>query len=118
MNARRPLYGNVLISGGLTLLLLGAGNWAVGSVRVEAYAEAAGPFPIVDGRTGKERLLQPVEEGKESLRVDLAKHEFYQLVQSSGRIMMVLGAGCVLGGIAGRRWSVGRGIRTVAAGAG
>lgn len=119
-NARRPVYGNVLIAGGLALLALGAGNWIVGAIRAEPYAEAIVPEPpsAPHGRTGKERLLDPIGEGEESLRIDRAKHEFYQLVRSSGRVMMVLGAGCVLGGMVGRRWSASRVARTVIAGAG
>lgn len=106
VNFRRLPYSSALLVGGLLLFVLGAGNWIVGSVREKPYAEMAGEeLPVARGNA-KERLLQPVEDGEESLRIGQAKLEFYRLVGSAGRLMMVLGAGCVLGGIvAGSRFA-------------
>jgi hypothetical protein len=50
----------------------------------------------------KADLLEPTDEERQERDVARAKLEFYQVVQSGGRFMVLLGFVCLLGGWAAR----------------
>ena len=98
-----PPHKNRLLIAGITLVFLGVGNWFFGVVRSAPYvayvAEHPGPKKIE--RSLKAQLLLPPDEERERRDIAYAKLEFYGLVQSGGRWMILLGT--VLAGIAWRR---------------
>ncbi|MGH7822034.1 MAG: hypothetical protein ACREQ9_19910 [Candidatus Binatia bacterium] len=97
---RLPAYKNQLLVAGVMLVVLGLGNWVVGAWRVEPYAEylAQNPGPIERPEDLKSALLEPPDDEREERSVSRAKLEFYELVRSGGRLMVLLGALCLLGG--------------------
>jgi hypothetical protein len=98
-----PPHKNRLLVAGITLVLLGIGNWFFGVVRSAPYHEylLVHPGPEQSDKSLKAQLLLPPDEERERRDIAYAKLDFYGLVQSGGRIMMI--AGVVLAGIAWRR---------------
>ncbi|MGH7856815.1 MAG: hypothetical protein ACREQY_05745 [Candidatus Binatia bacterium] len=96
-----PAYKNLLLVAGVMLVVLGIGNWAVGALRVERYADYLAQHPDPAGHTGdvKAALLEPPDDQREERNVSRAKLEFYELVRSGGRLMVVLGVVCLVAGL-------------------
>lgn len=106
VSARRlPAYKNMLVVGGVLLILLGMGNWVTGAVRTQPYAQylKLHPGPRLTTQSLKADLLEPTDDERQERDVARAKLEFYQLVQSGGRFMVLLGCVCLLGGWAARK---------------
>jgi hypothetical protein len=105
--ARRPPppYKDVLLVVGVLLVLFGIGNWIIGSLRSQPNAEYLREHPGPELRTQslKADLLEAPDNERQQRDVARAKLEFYQLVQSGGRFMVLLGGLCLLGGWALRR---------------
>jgi hypothetical protein len=95
----------MLIVGGVLLVLFGVGNWLTGAVRTRPYAAylELHPGPKLSSQGLKAELLEPLDEERQERDVARVKLEFYQLVQSGGRFMVLLGAICLLGGWVARR---------------
>src|SRR6185503_17360326 len=88
-----PLHKNRLLIAGIVLLLIGSGNWFFGVVRSAPYHDYLAEHP---GRAQTElslkaQLLLPPDEERERRDIAYAKVDFYGLVQSGGRWMMLLG---------------------------
>lgn len=94
----RAAYKNLLLVAGVLLLVLGTGNWITGAIRTRPYIEYLRTHPGPRTATGdlKTELLEPPDEEREERNVTRAKLQFYQLVQSGGRLMVVVGACCLL----------------------
>lgn len=99
MAKRIPAYKDVLLIAGLLLVCLGIGNWAIGATRAHPYARylQRHPGPPRASDRSKNELLEPPDDQREQRDVARGKLEFYQLVQSGGRLMVITGALCVLG---------------------
>ena len=99
-----PPYKNMLLVAGVLLIMLGIGNWVIGAGQSAPHAEYLrvnpGPKP---SQSLQSELLEPPDDKREERDVARAKLEFYQLVQSGGRFMVLLGAVCLLAGWAARK---------------
>jgi hypothetical protein len=99
-----PAHKNMLFVAGTLLVMLGIGNWVTGAMRTRPYAEYLqkhpGPRP---SQSVKADLLEPPDEERQERDVARAKLEFYLLVQTGGRLMVLLGALCLFGGWIARR---------------
>ncbi|MGH7898559.1 MAG: hypothetical protein ACREQQ_11440, partial [Candidatus Binatia bacterium] len=106
MAARYPLppYKNLLLVTGGLLVLLGIGNWAIGALRTRPHAEflQSHPEPRLPTENVKAELLEPPDDQRQERDVARAKLEFYQLVQSGGRLLVLIGAVCLISGWATR----------------
>jgi len=99
---------------GLFLVLLGFGNWYTGKDKSVEYVEilAAGKipalaedfedFPELSGHTTA-TLLSPLQRGSDAHTSVTAKLDFYQVVQSGGRLLVLLGLFCTAAGLI-RSW--------------
>jgi hypothetical protein len=106
VTARRlPPHKNMLFVGGVLLVLFGIGNWVAGAVRTRPYAAylERNPGPRFPSQGLKADLLEAPDEKRQERDVARAKLEFYQVVQSGGRFMVLLGSICLLGGWVARR---------------
>jgi hypothetical protein len=56
------------------------------------------PGPTLIKRSSQSELLEPPDDKREERDVARARLEFYQLVQTGGRFMVLLGATCLLAG--------------------
>ena len=97
------MHKNRLLIAGITLFVFGVGNWFFGVVRSAPYVEylAQHPGPQHRERSLKEQLLLPPDEERERRDIAYAKLDFYGLVQSGGRGLMLLGG--LLGAVAWQR---------------
>jgi hypothetical protein len=98
VNPRRtPLHKSPVLVTGMLLLVLGIGNWVAGGIRSTPYVEylARSPGPRSTNDL-KARLLDPPDEERERRDIARAKLDFYQLVQSGGRLMILFGVVCLL----------------------
>ena len=106
---RRPLppYKDMLLVAGVVLILFGIGNWVTGALQTQPPAEylRSHPGPGLRSRNLKAELLEAPDNERQQRDVARAKLEFYQLVQSGGRFMVLLGCLCLLGGWAVRKVS-------------
>jgi hypothetical protein len=95
----------MLIVGGVLLVLFGVANWLTGAVRTRPYIEylELHPGPRLSSQALKAELLEPLDEERQERDVARAKLEFYQVVQSGGRFMVLLGSVCLLGGWVAQR---------------
>ena len=111
---RSPL---VLI--GVVLLVIGFGNWYAGVDKGEEYERllAAGnlPTPVDDYEDFQElnarttaTLLNPLQRGSDEYTLANAKLDFYKVVQSGGRMLVLLGLFCSAAGVI-RSWQRRRG---------
>ncbi len=108
-----------LILVGVALIIIGAGNWYTGFDKGAEYERllAAGNLPsAVDdyedfhnltARTAA-TLLAPLQRGSDEYTLANAKLDFYKVVQSGGRMLMLLGLFCAAAG-AIRSWQRRRG---------
>src|SRR5262245_12570774 len=101
---RLPAYKSLLLVAGVLLIMFGVANWVTGAVRTRPYAKylRLHPGPRLPSQNLKAQLLEPPDDERQERDVARAKLEFYQVVQSGGRFMVVLGFVCLLGGWAAR----------------
>jgi hypothetical protein len=106
MNALR----HPLLPVGLLLVLLGFGNWYTGKDKGAEYEEllAAGKLPSpaepfeefreLDAHTSA-TLLRSLQRGSDESALVNAKLDFYKVVQSGGRILILVGLFCAAAGL-------------------
>jgi len=99
----RPAYKSVLVVGGLLFVALGAGNWVIGAVRAAPHKEnVARTHESRAARHDlKDYLLEPHDENVEERDISRAKLEYYELVRTGGRLMVVVGSLFLIAGIGG-----------------
>jgi hypothetical protein len=121
---------NPLLPVGVLLVLLGLGNWYTGhgktleheqllaSEGVPAAAQHFDEFQELDAHTNA-TLLGTLQSGSDASTIIRAKLDFYQVVQSGGRMLILLGLFCAAAGLihswyrqrhAGRDGAVPRGV--------
>ncbi|MEW6297815.1 MAG: hypothetical protein AB1671_08765 [Thermodesulfobacteriota bacterium] len=100
MTIARQLQKDLLFVAGCVLTLLGAGNYIAGDSKVAHYqaviAESAPRTPAAPPFFSRGKQAVFPSEGRERLEIARAKLDFYQVVLSSGRLMLSTGIGCVL----------------------
>jgi len=108
-----------LILVGVVLIVIGAGNWYTGVDKGDEYERllAAGNLPTsvddyedfhrLSARTAA-TLLAPLQRGSDEYTLANAKLDFYKVVQSGGRILILLGLFCSAAGVI-RSWQRRRG---------
>lgn len=90
-------YRSKLLMVGLGVLLLGAGNWFMGSLKFTQYqrivqeATEKGFNPRPPGSGGVVNVLRPDSEEGERYNIARARVDLYHVVISGGRLMVVLG---------------------------
>ena len=101
---------NPLLPVGLLLVILGFGNWWTGYARGRDYELllAGGPLPAnlaafdefdqLNGRTNA-TLLNPIQRGSDESTFANAKLDFYKVVQSGGRVLVLAGLFCAGAGL-------------------
>ena len=99
-----------LLPVGVLLVLLGFGNWYIGKDKAGEYEEllATGklPSPVeafdefheLDARTSA-TLLRSLQRGSDESALVNAKLDFYKVVQSGGRILVLVGLFCAAAGV-------------------
>jgi hypothetical protein len=104
-----PLH-NPLLPVGLLLIIIGFGNWYTGVDKGAEYEQllAAGNLPTtvddfqdfqhLSARTTA-TLLDPLQRGSDEYTLANAKLDFYRVVQSGGRMLMMLGLFCSAAGL-------------------
>lgn len=96
----RQLQKDRLFVAGCILIVLGAGNYIAGDLKVahyQAVIAASAPQTLTTPpffSRGKQETFP--SEDRERLEITRAKLDFYQVVLSSGRLMTSIGIGCVL----------------------
>jgi hypothetical protein len=114
---------NPLLPIGLLLVVLGLGNWYTGKDKGAKYEEllATGNIPASAVHFGEFRelnahttatLLRPLQQGSDERTLVTTKLDFYKIVQSGGRILILLGLFCTAAGLV-RSWHHQRGDREV-----
>jgi hypothetical protein len=105
---------NPLIAVGLLLIVLGFGNWYIGYDKAVEHEHllAAGPpdtplehvedFRELNPRTTA-TLLSALQRGSDAYTMINAKLDFYKVVQSGGRLLVLLGLFCAAAGFI-RSW--------------
>jgi uncharacterized membrane protein YidH (DUF202 family) len=103
-----------LLPVGLFLIVLGLGNWYTGIDKGAEYERllAAGNLPTsvehfedfrqLDARTTA-TLLSPLQRGSDEYTIANAKLDFYEVVQSGGRLLVLAGLFCAAAGVI-RSW--------------
>ncbi len=105
---------NPLLPVGLLLVILGLGNWRTGCARGREYEVllASGPLPAnladfdefdqLNSRLNA-TLLTPIQRGSDESTFANAKLDFYKIVQSGGRALVLVGLFCAASGLV-REW--------------
>jgi len=105
---------NPLMLVGLILIVIGFGNWYTGVDKGAEYERLLAtwslPTPVDDyedfqhlnGRTAT-TLLEPLQRGSDEYTLANAKLDFYKVVQSGGRLLILLGLFCSAAGVV-RSW--------------
>jgi hypothetical protein len=103
-------FRNPLFPVGLLLVVLGFGNWYTGRDKGREYERllASGHLPAnladydefreLNGRTNA-TLLNPIQRGSDESTFVNAKLDFYKVVQSGGRILVLAGLFCAAAGL-------------------
>lgn len=98
-----------LIVSGVLLLILGIGNWRIGTVKLHQYegrmaeAVARGGQDVKRPFLGTVSILDHRTEAHELYEKSLIKRNQYRIVHRGGRVLTVLGAMFVLAALARRR---------------
>jgi len=103
-------WRNPLLPIGVLLVILGFGNWYTGIDKGSEYEEllAAGHLQVpeqdfdgftqLDARTNR-TLLSSLQRGSDSSALVNAKLDFYKVVQSGGRMLVLSGLFCAAAGV-------------------
>jgi hypothetical protein len=98
----RDVCSNGIFMAGVACLLLGTGNWVVGSVETSKYRallnktartgleESYRNFQQLDEQKNEE-VLRRINENREKFNAARAKLNFFHVVLSGGRILFLLG---------------------------
>ena len=95
MTRRRAWYKNMPLVTGIGLVLLGAGNWATGTVRLREHAAIATSAPQPEADAAGARVAKDPELELAQVRMD-----FYHVVASGGRLMTAAGVIVAMFGLA------------------
>lgn len=90
-----------LFLAGVLLLVVGVGNWVVGTRKVRQYREELDRLPRPVSRQVVSPLPRLPTDDEENYRIVRSKMDFYHVVASGGRLIAV--AGLILGA-AGALW--------------
>ncbi|MEW6271041.1 MAG: hypothetical protein AB1689_17295 [Thermodesulfobacteriota bacterium] len=83
-------YKSTTLVAGFVLMLLGAGNWITGTIRLrehEVLATAPLPTASTSARTSPQRTGASAEE----IEIARGRMDFYHVVASGGRLMTAAG---------------------------
>lgn len=109
MGLRTPL-----LPVGLLLIVLGIGNWYTGRDKTAEHEQLLAngnltttvgefqDFPELNARTTT-TLLSSLQRGSDRHSIVAAKLDFYKVVQSGGRILVLIGSFCAAAGLI-RAW--------------
>jgi hypothetical protein len=98
----RDVYSNAVFIGGVACLILGIGNWVVGSVETSKYQnllnktartgleESYRNFQELDQQKNEE-VLRRINENREKFNAARVKLNFFHVVLSGGRMLFLLG---------------------------
>ncbi len=87
----RPWHRDLTLISGLVLLVLGAGNWITGSVRMAEHAGAIErTVPALAASPERARIVEAAVRAE--LEVARVRMDFYHVVASGGRLMFAAGA--------------------------
>lgn len=107
---RKAFYESKLLIAGLSVLLLGAGNWLMGSLKFSQYQEIVeegierGFKPRPPGSGSVTNVLRLDSEEGERYNIARARVDLYHVVLSGGRLMVVLGLLLTASGWIRLRW--------------
>jgi uncharacterized membrane protein YidH (DUF202 family) len=107
-------WRNPLLPIGLLLVILGCGNWYAGKHQIEEHERllATGDIPAPATHFEEFReltahttatLLSPLQHGSDQHTLISGKLDFYKVVQSGGRMLILLGLFCAAAGMI-RTW--------------
>ncbi len=106
----RDVYSNPLFITGVACLILGIGNWVVGSVETSKYQnllnktartgleESYRNFQELDQQKNEE-VLRRINENREKFNAARVKLNFFYVVLSGGRILFLLGLALIVGAL-------------------
>ena len=106
----REVYSNAVFIAGLSCLLLGVGNWVVGSVETFKYQnllsktartgleESYRNFQELDQQKNEE-VLRRINENREKFNAARVKLNFFYVVLTGGRILFLIGLLLVVGAL-------------------
>lgn len=106
----RDAYSNVLFITGVACLVLGIGNWVVGSVETSKYQnllnktartgleESYRNFQELDQQKNEE-VLRRINENREKFNAARVKLNFFYVVLTGGRILFLLGLALMVGAL-------------------
>ncbi len=104
------LWRNPFFPVGLFLVLLGLGNWYAGrdkcveyeqllaAGRLPAPAQQFADFPELNAHTTA-TLLQPLQRGNDAQMLAGTRLDFYRVVRSGGRMLILAGLFCAAAGL-------------------
>jgi len=104
------LLRNPLFPVGLVLMMLGFGNWYTGLDKTREHEELLAArtesapegnfdeFRELNARTNA-TLLRTLQRGSDESTIINTKLDFYKVVQSGGRMLMMLGLFCTAAGV-------------------
>jgi hypothetical protein len=106
----RDIYSNGVFIAGIGCLVLGIGNWVVGSVESSKYQnllnktartgleESYRNFQELDQQKNEE-VLRRINENREKYNAARVKLQFFYVVLSGGRIIFLIGLLLSVGGL-------------------
>lgn len=105
---------NPLVPVGVLLMIIGFGNWYTGidkGAEYERLLAAGNPPTTIDDYEDFDHLtarttatlLDPLQRGSDEYTLANAKLDFYKVVQSGGRMLMLVGLFCGAAGVI-RSW--------------
>lgn len=106
----RDVYSNALFITGVACLILGIGNWVVGSVETSKYQnllnktartgleESYRNFQELDQQKNEE-VLRRITENREKFNAARVKLNFFYVVLTGGRILFLLGLALIVGAL-------------------
>jgi hypothetical protein len=106
----RDVYSNAVFIAGIACLILGIGNWVVGSVETSKYQsllnktartgleESYRNFQELDQQKNEE-VLRRINENRERFNAARVKLNFFYVVLTGGRILFLLGFVLVVGAL-------------------